>query len=109
MAKTATLRSKPRTPVFKTDRNSEDASLHLSPRQLEILRLLVAGYSTPEIALELEISVKTAETHRANIMRRADAHSQGKNLGRVHNVVRLCQWAVRFGLAEWPIYGGDAA
>jgi DNA-binding NarL/FixJ family response regulator len=46
----------------------------LTPRQREIVQLLAEGKSSKEIAVTLGLSVKTAETHRANIMRRLDCH-----------------------------------
>jgi DNA-binding NarL/FixJ family response regulator len=47
----------------------------LTPRQCEIVQLLAEGRSTKEVATLLNISVKTAETHRANLMRRLNCHS----------------------------------
>jgi DNA-binding NarL/FixJ family response regulator len=47
----------------------------LTPRQSEIVQLLAEGRSTKEVATLLNISVKTAETHRANLMRRLNCHS----------------------------------
>ena len=47
----------------------------LSPREREILQLLAEGKSNKDIARQLEISVKTAETHRANIMRKMEFES----------------------------------
>src|SRR5690348_710147 len=47
----------------------------LTPRQREIVQLLAEGKSSKEVAVALGISVKTAETHRANIMRRLELHS----------------------------------
>lgn len=47
----------------------------LTPRQREIIQLLAEGKSNKEVAAILNISVKTAETHRANIMVRLDLHS----------------------------------
>jgi DNA-binding NarL/FixJ family response regulator len=47
----------------------------LTPRQREIVQLLAEGKSSKEIAVALGLSVKTAETHRANIMRKLDCHS----------------------------------
>lgn len=47
----------------------------LTPRQREIVQLLAEGQSSKEVAVTLNMSVKTAETHRANIMRRLDCHS----------------------------------
>jgi DNA-binding NarL/FixJ family response regulator len=46
----------------------------LSPRERQILQLLAEGKSTKEIATALDITVKTAETHRSNIMRKLDLH-----------------------------------
>jgi DNA-binding NarL/FixJ family response regulator len=43
---------------------------NLTARQLEILRLIVRGKSTREIAAGLSLSVKTVETHRSQIMKR---------------------------------------
>jgi DNA-binding NarL/FixJ family response regulator len=47
----------------------------LTPREREILQLLAEGKSNKEVASVLGISVKTAETHRANIMLKMDFHS----------------------------------
>jgi DNA-binding NarL/FixJ family response regulator len=47
----------------------------LTPRQCEIVQLLAEGLSTKEVATSLNISLKTAETHRANLMRRLGCHS----------------------------------
>src|ERR1700726_1704835 len=44
-------------------------------RELQIIRLLAEGKSNKEIAIALEISVRTAETHRARIMRKLGCHS----------------------------------
>lgn len=49
--------------------------MHLSAREREIVRLLAEGKSNKEIGATLNISVKTVETHRANIMRKLDIHS----------------------------------
>lgn len=60
----------------------------LTPRQREILRLLAEGRSTKEIAHDLQISVKTVETHRAQIMERLE----------IHDVPSLVRYAMRIGL-----------
>jgi DNA-binding NarL/FixJ family response regulator len=57
----------------------------LTPREREILQLLAEGKSNKEIAGILGISVKTAETHRANIMLKLDFHS----------ITELVRYAVR--------------
>jgi DNA-binding NarL/FixJ family response regulator len=53
----------------------QNSCIRLTPRQLEILQLLAEGKSSKEVAVTLNISVKTTETHRSNIMRRLDLHS----------------------------------
>jgi DNA-binding NarL/FixJ family response regulator len=60
----------------------------LTPRQLQVFRLVADGQSTREIARRLKLSVKTVETHRGEMMKR---------LG-IHNVVVLVRYAVRVGL-----------
>jgi len=57
----------------------------LTPREREIVQLLAEGKSNKEIAGLLGISVKTAETHRANIMLKLDFHS----------ITELVRYAVR--------------
>ena len=47
----------------------------LTSRQREVLQLVAEGNSSKEVAVALNISVKTAETHRINIMRKLDMHS----------------------------------
>lgn len=62
----------------------------LSPRQREVLRLIAEGMTTKQIAQALEISVKTVETHRAQLMER---------LG-IHDVAGLVRYAIIVGLIE---------
>ena len=59
-------------------------------RQREIVQLLAEGLSNKEVASTLGISVKTAETHRANIMRRLNLKSLGE----------LVRYAVREKIAK---------
>ena len=63
----------------------ENPQTRLTPRQREIVQLLAEGKSSKEVAVVLGLSVKTAETHRANIMRRLECHS----------VSELVRYAVR--------------
>ena len=60
----------------------------LSARQLEVLRRLAQGQSTKEIAADLEISAKTVEAHRAQIMQRLD----------IRDLAGLVKYAIRAGL-----------
>ena len=47
----------------------------LTPRELDVLRLLAAGKSSKQIALDLGLSVKTIDNQRASIMQKLDCHS----------------------------------
>jgi DNA-binding NarL/FixJ family response regulator len=71
----------------------------VTARQLQVLQLVADGLSTREIARRLELSVKTVETHRGEMMKR---------LG-LHDVVALVRYSVRVGLvAPWPEPGNLA-
>ena len=67
---------------------SAPAQYLLSPRELDVLRLLAKGRSNKEIAFELNVSVRTVEGHRARILAKLEAESTG-------DLVRI---AVRDGL-----------
>lgn len=62
----------------------------LTPRQLQVLRLVAEGLTSPRIARKLRISLKTVETHRSQIMHRL----------KIHDLVRLVHYAVRVGLVS---------
>src|SRR5882724_7613860 len=62
----------------------------LTPREREIVQLLAEGKSSKEVAVGLGISVKTAETHRANIMRKLE----------IHSVSELVRYAVKNQIIE---------
>jgi len=67
----------------------------LTPRQREILRLVSIGHTNREIAEMLEISVRTVEVHRFNLMRRLN----------VRNVAQLLRRALQLGLLA-KTFGG---
>ena len=62
----------------------------LSRRQRQVLHLLATGRSTREIALGLHLSIKTVETHRAQLMSRLD----------IHDLAGLVRYAVRVGIVS---------
>jgi DNA-binding NarL/FixJ family response regulator len=62
----------------------------LTPREREVMQLLAEGKTSKEVAVALNLSVKTAETHRTNIMRKLDLHS----------VADLTLYALRNGIAQ---------
>jgi DNA-binding NarL/FixJ family response regulator len=76
-----------RPAALKGERNAA-----LTPRELEILQLIVAGKSNKEIADQLRLSANTVAVHRANIM---DA------LG-IHKTAELVVYAIRNGLVNIP-------
>ncbi len=60
----------------------------LSPRELEVLKLVAVGNTNQEIADQLVLSVKTVQAHRANVMDKLE----------LANVAQLVRFAVRYGL-----------
>jgi DNA-binding NarL/FixJ family response regulator len=60
----------------------------LTPRQLEVLRLVAVGHTTRDIARRLKLSAKTVESHRGEVMKRLA----------IHDVVALVRYAMRVGL-----------
>jgi DNA-binding NarL/FixJ family response regulator len=60
----------------------------LTPRQIEVLRLVAEGHRTRDIAARLKLSVKTVESHRGEVMKRLE----------IHDVVNLVRYALRVGL-----------
>jgi DNA-binding NarL/FixJ family response regulator len=62
----------------------------LTSREREIVQLLAEGKSAKEVACSLNISVKTAETHRANVMRKLE----------LHTIADLVRYAVRNQIIE---------
>lgn len=67
----------------------------LTPRQREVLRLLALGKATKEVAFDLNVSIKTVETHRAQIMDRLQ----------IHDVAGLVVYALRqriVDMTEFP-------
>lgn len=56
-------------------RNGAERPSTLSDREREVVQLLAEGNGNKEVADALGISIRTAETHRANIMRKLDCHA----------------------------------
>jgi DNA-binding NarL/FixJ family response regulator len=59
----------------KESKQPKNGDARPTPREIEIIRLLVAGKSNKEIAAELGITLRTVETHRAHIMMKMGFHS----------------------------------
>ncbi|PXA05279.1 DNA-binding response regulator [Coraliomargarita sinensis] len=73
----------------------EDSLESLTTREREIVQLIAESYSNKEIASKLGMSVRTADTHRTNIMKKLD----------LHDVAALTRWAIANKLVD-PL-GGD--
>ena len=71
----------------RRDAPTGEADNHLTHREREVLVLVAQGRSSPEIALDLGISVKTVEGHRGKIMQKLA----------IHEVASLVRYAVRNG------------
>ena len=69
---------------------SPNEEVPLTERQIEVLQLLAEGKSNKEVANALNISIKTAETHRTNIMNKLDLRS----------ITELVRYAVRNNIVE---------
>jgi len=71
-----------------TGQEPRDPLERLTSRHREVLQLIAEGRTTKEIAAKLKLSVKTVETHRAQLMDRLD----------IHDVAGLVRFAIRWGL-----------
>ncbi len=69
-------------------RGEEKPGAQLTPRQREVLQLIAEGKSTKEIARRLDVSVKTVESHRSQLMKQLD----------IHEVAGLVRYAMHMGL-----------
>ena len=67
---------------------SEDSLQNLTSREREILQLIAEGCSNRNIAEHLFISVKTVETHKANLMEKLD----------IHSIAEITKYALRKGI-----------
>lgn len=70
--------------------SEQPAADNLTPRQRQVLQLIAEGHSTKEIAYRLELSVKTVETHRAQLMERLH----------IRDIAGLVKYAIRNGIVS---------
>ena len=75
--------------IERADRRGDDFEL-LTPRELEVLKLIAEGHTSKEIAAMLVISIKTVDRHRTNML---------DKLG-MRDRVELTRYAIRRGLIE---------
>ena len=69
---------------------TEGGASGLTSREREVLQLMVEGWSTKQIAYELEVSIKTIESHRHRVMKKLD----------LHNIADLTKYAIRAGMTS---------
>jgi DNA-binding NarL/FixJ family response regulator len=84
-------------PDLRGSRRSSEKDT-LTKREMQVIQLLAEGKSTKEVASILALSVKTAETHRSNIM---------SKLG-LHSVSEVVLYAVRNGIVSTNVPSGSA-
>ncbi len=77
-------------PIVLDGPGAEGRTAELTPRERQVLRLVAEGKSSPEIAAQLHLSVKTVEGHRSRIMSKLD----------VRNVVGMVRHAIKIGLVR---------
>jgi DNA-binding NarL/FixJ family response regulator len=85
-----TVGTRTRERLEQLQRGEEREPHVLTPREVEVLKLVAEGHSSQEIATILVISIKTVERHRANII---------EKLG-IRDRVSLARYAIRQGLVE---------
>jgi DNA-binding NarL/FixJ family response regulator len=80
----------PREAILKSLEDPRSYLSELTARQYEVLKMIAEGHATKTIAGRLDISVKTVETHRAQIMKRLN----------IHDIAGLVRYALRMGLVK---------
>jgi DNA-binding NarL/FixJ family response regulator len=76
--------------VRNTVKSGPSAFSHLTDREREVLQLMAEGKSSKEIANQLNLSIKTIETHRMKVMEKLN----------IHTVAELTKYAIREGLTS---------
>jgi DNA-binding CsgD family transcriptional regulator len=70
----------------------EESPVHLGKREIEVLKLLLAGKKTKEIARQLNLSTLTVDTHRKNLKKKL----------KLHNTTEMAHYALLHGLEPTP-------
>ena len=76
--------------ILEQDRSTDDSQDPLSARERQVLQLVAEGNTTKEIGAILNISTKTADSHRSNIMNKLN----------IHDTASMVRYAVRHGLVR---------
>jgi two-component system, NarL family, response regulator NreC len=80
--------------IYQSQRPDASRATRLTPRERQILKLLAEGKSAKEVASLLDLSVRTVESHRFNLMRKIG----------VHNKVELLTYALREKIIKIPMH-----
>ncbi len=76
------------SPSYQSQQSHQDKLAILTPREIEVLKLVAAGHTSQEIADQLVVSIKTIQAHRANIMEKLE----------LRDITQLVRFAVKHGL-----------
>jgi DNA-binding NarL/FixJ family response regulator len=98
-------------PLRKVTTELEASRIRLTTRELEVLHLLSVGKSSKQIGDSLQISCRTVETHRANVMRKFNVHSVtellhfafANELMQVENTISDLSLTTTFGIGSASI------
>ena len=93
------LREQTRTPAKLERKPPKAPNVELTQREAEVLQLIAEGYANKQIAAELNLSVKTVEKHRQQVMQKLD----------IHNIAGLVRHAAAKGIIESNLAGIPAA
>jgi len=92
------LREQTRMPQ-NSNEPAKAPNVELTQREAEVLQLIAEGYANKQIAAELNLSVKTVEKHRQQVMQKLD----------IHNIAGLVRHAAAKGIIESNLAGIPAA
>jgi DNA-binding NarL/FixJ family response regulator len=85
-----------REQTMRTDADApKEPNVELTQREAEVLQLIAEGYANKQIAAELNLSVKTVEKHRQQVMQKLD----------IHNIAGLVRHAAAKGIIEANLAG----
>ena len=76
--------------ALRLPQKASRTTAELTPREREVLQLFAEGRTTKQISTQMNVAVKTVETHRSQIMKKLD----------IHFIAELTKWAVRDGLTS---------
>ena len=76
--------------ISNHQQDAQNEDIRLSPRENQVLRLLAEGYCTKEVASQLNLSSKTVETYRLNLMKKL----------KITSTANLVRYAIKEGIVD---------